>query len=175
MIPALIAPLLANGLNLLVNAVSVKGKDWIQSKTGVDITQPMSESDLLKLKQLETDHEEELLKLSLEEKKLDIDLEKSYLVDTANARQMQSDALKQDDVFSKRFVLYFAIFWSIATITFIGAITFIEIPKDNIRFADTILGFLLGTIIAQIINFFYGSSRSSQAKDSLIKEMAGRK
>lgn len=169
MIPALIAPLLANGLNLLVDVVTSKGKEWITDKTGIDITKPLSNDDLLKLKQLEMDHEEELLKLTIDS---NIDLEKAYLADTNSARSMQSVALQQDDLFAKRFVLYFAVFWSVLTAMFIGGITFIEIPKDNIRFADTILGFLLGTIIAQIVNFFYGSSRSSQSKDNLIKEMA---
>ena len=34
----------------------------------------------------------------------------------------------------------------------------VEIPKENIRFADTIVGFLLGTIIATMFGFFYGNS-----------------
>lgn len=174
-IPAILTPLLANGLNLLASAVKTKGKEWIKEKTNIDIESTLSDTDLLKLKQLEIEHEEELLNISLEEKKLEAELEKAYLADTTNARQMQIAAYQQDDVFSKRFVLYFAVFWSLMTAVFIGAITFTTIPEANVRFADTILGFLLGTIVAQIINFFYGSSRSSQSKDGVIKEMAGRR
>ena len=47
----------------------------------------------------------------------------------------------------------------------------LEIPKENIRFADTILGFLLGTIISAIIQFFYGSSLGSKkATEALINK-----
>jgi hypothetical protein len=33
-----------------------------------------------------------------------------------------------------------------------------------VRFADTILGFLLGSVVATIINFYFGSSAGSKAK-----------
>ena len=73
MIPALLAPLLAQGLTLLGNAVMVKGKDWVEEKTGVKLDAPLSDADMLKLKQYEMDHQEELLRLRIEEKKLGID------------------------------------------------------------------------------------------------------
>jgi hypothetical protein len=171
MLPIL-APLLAQGLNLLTNAVMIKGKDWLQEKTGVDLeTSSLSNADLLKLKQFEMEHEEELLRLRQEDNKLSVELDKAYLADVGKARDMQMTALEQGDQFSKRFVYYFAIFWSALAAMFIGAITFTVIPEANVRFADTILGFLLGTIVSQIIQFFYGSSRSSQAKDALIKSV----
>ena len=50
-------------------------------------------------------------------------------------------------------------------------ITFGNIPSDNVRFADTILGFLLGTIIATIINFFLGSSKGSADKSEIINKL----
>ena len=98
------------------------------------------------------------------------EIEKLEFADIANARHMQEMALAQADVFAKRFVYYFASFWSIAACAYIVGITFGYVPPANQRFADTILGFILGTIIATIINFFYGTSRSSQGKDmSLAK------
>ena len=166
----LIAPLLAQGLSLIANATLAKGKEWIQEKTGVDLSLgQLSSDDLLKLKQYEMDHEEELIKLRLEDNKLSAEIEMAYLKDVQSARDMQVAALKQDDLFAKRFLYYFAIAWSAFAAIYILCITLINIPKDNQRFADTILGFLLGTIIAQIIAFFFGSSRSSQAKDATIR------
>lgn len=47
---------------------------------------------------------------------------------------------------------------------YVTAITFMQIPAANVRFADTILGFVLGTIIATVMNYFLGSSKSSADK-----------
>ena len=172
MLPAVLAPLLAQGLSLVGNAVMAKGKDWLQEKTGVDVSKAsLSDEDYLKLKQFEMEHQEELIKLRQEDDRLSVEVEKAYLADTQSARQMQTAALNQSDLFSKRFIYYFAMFWAVAAAIYIGFITFAPIPEANIRFADTILGFLLGTIVSQIISFFYGSSSSSQSKDELIKSV----
>jgi hypothetical protein len=72
-IPALLAPLLSQGLSLIGNAVLAKGKDWVEEKTSVKLDQPLSADDTMKLRQYEMDHEEELLKLRIEEKKLGIE------------------------------------------------------------------------------------------------------
>ena len=91
--------------------------------------------------------------------------------DRANARAMQQAALSQDDLFSKRFLYWFAAAWSLFAMGYIVLITVAPIAETNLRFADTILGFLLGTIVAAIIQFFYGSSRSSQGKDSMVNNL----
>lgn len=88
--------------------------------------------------------------------------------DRANARAMQQAALAQEDLFSKRFIYLFAAAWSVFAMGYLLLITLVDIPEGNQRFADTILGFLLGTIIAAIVQFFFGSSRSSQSKDSTL-------
>jgi hypothetical protein len=40
-----------------------------------------------------------------------------------------------------------------------------DIPEGNERFADTILGFLLGTMVASMFSFLLGSSMGSRLKD----------
>jgi len=109
-----------------------------------------------------------------EEKLRELDLEyaKLHLENVKGARDMQTAALNQSDVFSKRFIYYFAAFWSVSAVVYIGFITFATIPAPNIRFADTIIGFLLGTVVATILNFFYGTSKSSQDKTEKMAEMA---
>lgn len=106
-----------------------------------------------------------LRELALEYAKMDLE-------NVKDARAMQTAALAQLDVFSKRFVYYFAAFWSFCSVLYIGFITFANIPAANVRFADTILGFLLGTVVATILNFFYGTSKSSQDKTDKLAEMA---
>lgn len=176
MLPALLQPLLASGLNLVSNAVLAKGKEWVEEKTGIDLNKgSLSKEELTQLQQFELEHEEELLKLKIEDNKISAELEKEYLKDIQSAREMQIAALNQDDLFSKRFIYYLASFWSIGGALYIALITFMTIPPENTRFADTILGFLLGTIIAQILSFFYGSSKSSQNKDNFIKTVIDKK
>ena len=115
--------------------------------------------------------EEEKFEQMLKKENLKLEREKAYLQDTQSARQMQIEALRQDDKFSKRFIYYFAILWTLIGGAYIIGITFFEIPDKNVRFADTTLGFILGTIISQIIAFFYGSSLGSKNKEEILKKI----
>jgi len=104
------------------------------------------------------------------------DLEELAYKNTQSARTMQQVALQQDDIFSKRFVYYFAGFWSLFAVIYITCITFMTIPEASTRFADTILGFILGTVIATVINFFFGSSSGNERRAEKVdlKDMLGR-
>jgi hypothetical protein len=96
-------------------------------------------------------------------------LTKKLAFDNVNdALDMQKEALKQDDVFSKRFVYYFSWFWSFAAVAYLLIVTLMTIPPENVRVVDTILGFLLGTIVATIINYHMGTSASSDRKTELL-------
>jgi hypothetical protein len=155
MILPLLAPLLAtlasNGLGMVADAVTKKGKEFVEEKLGIDLTQDPTPETVANWKLAAQQHEKELLQMAYG--------------DVANARNMQVEALRQDDLFSKRFIYIFATFWSIFAASYIGFITFGHIPEDNQRFADTILGFLLGTVVATILQFFFGSSMGSKEKD----------
>lgn len=98
----------------------------------------------LEFEKLLQDHEKEMFALEVQDKD--------------SARNMQIESLKQQDPFSKRFIYYFSIFWSWFSALYLAGITFIEIPKENVRVVDTVLGFILGTAIAAMFSFFYGSS-----------------
>lgn len=155
MILPFLAPLLAtlasNGLGMVADAVTKKGKEFVEEKLGIDLTQDPTPETIQNWKIAAQQHERELLQMAYG--------------DVANARNMQVEALRQDDLFSKRFIYIFATFWSIFAAGYIGFITFGTIPADNQRFADTILGFLLGTVVATILQFFFGSSMGSKEKD----------
>lgn len=69
---------------------------------------------------------------------------------------------------SKTFKFYLASAWSVFAFIYIMCITFLAIPAHNLRFADTIIGFLLGTVVATILNFFFGSSSGSEKKTDLL-------
>lgn len=155
MIAPLLAPVLAtlaqNGLGLLADAVTKKGQQVVEETLGIDLSQQPSPDVLAQWKKAVMEHERELIQM--------------VYADKDSARKMQIAALQQKDPFSKRFVYYFAWFWSAVASLYVGFITFGNIPPDNVRFADTILGFILGTVIATIVQFFFGSSMGSQEKN----------
>jgi len=86
------------------------------------------------------------------------------LKNTQDARDMQEKAMENADPWVRRFVYILAAFWSVFAVSYIIVITLCEIPEKNIRFVDTVLGFLLGTVVATVLNFFFGSSQSSKDK-----------
>lgn len=166
----IIAGLAGQGLGLIGNLITGKGIEFatkfIKDKTGIDINpeKPLSNEDALALRKFQAENETELRKLSLEETK-------AYLGDVQDSRKMQMEALKQEDTFSKRFIYYYASFITLTTYVYIFFITFWTIPDKNIRFADTILGFLLGVTLSAIVQFFFGSSKGSNDKQDKMHEL----
>lgn len=135
-------------------------KKGIKAVTGID----------LESKELTAEDKQKIMDSQIEIMKIDFEKLKLEYQNTNDARDMQKVALQQDDTFSKRYVYYLATFWSFVAVGYIFLITFLTIPEANVRFADTTLGFLLGTIVATIINYFFGSSKSSSDKNQLLKE-----
>ena len=164
-IAGLVSMLADKGLDLISSAIdggADKAKEYIEDKTGIKLDKNLTDEQVAELKKFEMTNKVELEKLALANKQEDNRaseaVQKIQADEYGNARNMQIENLKQDDKFSKRFVYYFAIFWSTFAVIYLAGITFIEIPKENTRFADTIVGFLLGTVVATLIGFFYGNS-----------------
>jgi hypothetical protein len=149
----MIAAIVSN-LPKVAQGILDKGLDAVEQKLGIKLEPDMSPEKIAEIQAAATKHEE--FKIEQDNKNTD------------SARVMQNTALNQADVFSKRFIYYFASFWSLCAALYIGFITFGTIPESNIRFADTILGFILGTVIATILNFFFGSSSGSKIKTELM-------
>jgi Mg2+/citrate symporter len=166
MIPIIGAMLAEKGISLLGELIS-KGGDKVMEvvaeKTGIDLksTKDLTPEQTLALKQFEASEAFKRLQLEFDEKKLDLD-------NIKDARDMQKVALQQEDLFSKRYVYYFSTAWSFFAMVYIAFITFGSIPTTNVRFADTILGFMLGTAVASMFNFFLGSSIGSRKSMDFI-------
>ena len=153
MIASIVSGLISNGLPKVADAVMEKGVDYVQQKLGVELKPEgqMNAEDVSRLKEAAMKHEEFMAEIDLK--------------NMQGARDMQLKAMDSDDPLVRRFVYYFIGFWSILSATYIGFITFGAIPEDNIRFADTILGFVLGTMVASMFQFLLGSSIGSRKKD----------
>ena len=76
--------------------------------------------------------------------------------------------MDQRQLENDKFLRKLALIWTVFSICYITSISFIEIPLSSVRFVDTIIGFLLGTIISAIIQFFYGSSLGSKEKSQRL-------
>ena len=159
-IAGIVSSLFSNNMPKVAQAVIDKGLDYVEDKLGIKIDATvqggLSQEKLQEIKQAAMKHEE-------------FQIEQSNK-NTADARAMQVAALDQSDLFSKRFVYYLASFWSIIGALYIFCITFLPIAPANIRFADLIAGFILGQIIATVINFYFGSSQSSVNKTEMLNK-----
>lgn len=152
-VASIVSGLISNGLPKVADAVMEKGVDYVQQKLGVELKPEgdMKPDDVAKLKEAAMKHEEFMAEIDLK--------------NMQGARDMQLKAMESDDPLVRRFVYYFIGFWSLLSATYIGFITFGAIPAENIRFADTILGFVLGTMVASMFQFLLGSSIGSRKKD----------
>jgi hypothetical protein len=152
-VASIVSGLIANGLPKVADAVIEKGVDYVQDKMGIQL-KPEGEAtkeDYAKIQEEANRHEEFMAENDLK--------------NMEGARNMQLKAMDSEDPLVRRFVYFFISFWSVLSATYIGCITFVDIPDENIRFADTILGFVLGTMVASMFQFLLGSSLGSRKKD----------
>lgn len=168
-------PLIGLGIGFLTDLISKHGEtlvtEGVKAVTGIDLNKKELTAEDKKLildaefRLKELDFKS--LELSLNTKKEDNRHEETNAASQASeydsARGMQQEALRQEDKFSKRFIYYFAAYWSLMATGYLFAITFTQIPETSVRFADTTVGFLLGTVVSTIIGFFYGNSLKKES------------
>jgi len=176
MIPAALAailtPLLGNGLNLVANAVMAKGKDFVEKKLGVEFKPDMSPEDLAKIQIAQMEHEEELLKLRLEEDKLDLAELELRLKDTDSARDREVQISTSDKAPLLNKIVTPVLALSILLLTFVlfGVVMFNDTPVEASR--KDILIYILGVLSAiasQIVSYYFGSSAGSKEKTEALK------
>jgi hypothetical protein len=142
----------------LVDMVTGSAKDkaigMIADKLGVEPNEQAVEQHLVA-------HPEDAVKLE----QIDADKMALQLQEMQSARNMQLEAMKSNDPLVRRFVYFFIAFWSIWSAVMLPFMVFGDIPESNVRSADTILGFLLATMIGSMFGFLLGSSLGSKEKD----------
>ena len=176
MIPAALAailtPLLGNGLNLVANAVMAKGKDFVEKKLGVELKPDMSPEDLVRVQIAQMEHEEELLKLRLEEDKLDLAELELRLKDTDSARdrEVQISTSDKAPLLNKIVTPVLALSMLLMTFVLFGVVMFDNAPVEATR--KDILIYILGVLSAiasQIVSYYFGSSAGSKEKTDALK------
>ena len=172
MIP-LVQTLLGNGLGLIANAVMAKGKQWVEEKTGVKLEPDMPPDQIAQLKVAEMQHEEELMRLKLEENKLDLEELGMRLQDTGSARdrEVQIATSKEAPLLNKLITPILALAILLITLALFSVVMFQESPVDSSR--KDILIYILGVLSAistQIVSYYFGSSQGSKDKSDQLKE-----
>ena len=176
MIPAALAailtPLLGNGLNLVANAVMAKGKDFVEKKLGVELKPDMSPEDLAKIQIAQMEHEEELMRLRIEDDKLDLAELQMLLKDTNDARQREVQIANSDKAPLINKIVTPVLALSILLLTFVlfGVVMFNDTPVEASR--KDILIYILGVLSAiasQIVSYYFGSSAGSKEKTDALK------
>jgi len=170
---AIITPLLGSGLNLVANAVMAKGKDYVEKKLGVELKPDMSPEDLAKIQIAQMEHEEELLRLRIEEDKLDLAELELRLKDTNSAREREVQISTSDKAPLLNKIVTPVLALSILILTFVlfGVVMFDDTPVEASR--KDILIYILGVLSAiasQIVSYYFGSSQSSKDKTDALKE-----
>lgn len=128
------------------------------------------------LAKLEITHEEEMAKIALEGDRLELEREKAYIEDTANARSANVQIQESDKAswLSKNVAyiidLFLTAMWGMITI-----ILFLKIFKVAAKDVDMVsLMALHGTATAvfmTVLNFHRGTSRSSEDKQKTMNKM----
>ena len=156
--PPLLAPILTQlagaGLQKVADSVLEQGLGHVEEKLGIKLEPNengvLDDTKLAEIQMAAMKHAEFMAELDLK--------------NTQDAREMQEKAMENADPMVRRFVYMFATYWSVFATGYIVLITIADIPEKNIRFVDVVLGFILGTVVATILNFFFGSSQSSKEK-----------
>lgn len=177
MIPAallpILQPLLSNGLNLVANAVLAKGKKVVEDKLGVELKPDMSPEDMAKVQIAAMEHEEELMRLRLEEDKLDLAELELLLKDVDSARDRETAIATSKDAPLLNKIVTPVLALGIVGLTFIlfGVVMFDASPVEASR--KDILIYVLGVLSAiatQIVSYYFGSSAGSKEKTEQLKE-----
>ena len=96
-----------------------------------------------------------------------------YISDIHSARSLQIEALKQNDNFSKRFIYWLAAGIILLTFAFDFCISFFTVSPENKDVVNVVTGALNITCLGAVISFFYGSSKSSSDKQTMIENLTG--
>ena len=169
----IIQSLLSNGLGLVANAVMARGQQFVEDKLGVKLAPNMSPEQVAELKIKEMEHEEELMRLRLEEGKLGLEELGIRIKDVGSARdrEVQIATNKDAPLLNKIVTPLLALSLLLITFVLFGVVMFQSDPVDSSR--KDILIYILGVLSAistQIVSYYFGSSQGSKDKSEALEK-----
>jgi len=178
MIP-IAAMLLEQGLSILGNAVLAKGKDIVEDKLGVklpDEQKPLAPEQVVRLKELEAQHEQWLIEANIRQREQELESEKLAYADLSSARdrEVKIATSKAAPTLNKIITPVLAIGVLVLTFGLFAVVLFGggEVDGNRKDLVIYILG-VLSAISTQVVAYYFGSSRGSATKDNTIRALGG--
>jgi hypothetical protein len=163
----IVAALLKMGLPMLGNAILNKGQEVVEEKLGVKLPSiaEISNPDVaLKLKQLESDHEEFLMTQALENRKLDLQEYGMQIADVGNARAREVSIVQASA--ANPWLVFFNFQNWLTLVVVIGAGWVLVNAGDiDIRLAAN-------SVLMLVLGYYYGTTKNSHFKDETINKLS---
>lgn len=162
-----IAALIKSGLGLVANAALAKGKEYIEEKAGVKLTDQITEPEYLKLKQFELENERELRQLQTEDNRIAAEVRLAELAADssfqAEAQQTARVEAQSSDEYVRRTRPHLARKSAYVTLTY-TSITGVIFPIINTIYGTQLPGpdpYLIAAMFAPCLT--YMGARSAEA------------
>lgn len=166
----LIAALLKAGLPLLANAALVKGKEFIEEKTGVTLqdTAPPTDAQLVELRRAEFAHEEELLRIRQGDDRISLQFAELTVKDRDSARVRDTEITKAGGHNYRADILAaLAVCGLVLCVWFVAKDS--SLPERAVNAIMFVAG-VLAAAVRDVYGFEFGSSRGSKEKDDMLRE-----
>lgn len=128
----------------------------------------------LKLVELQHKHKERLEELVIEKARVDQDAERMRLADVASARSRQTESEKavgKRDINLYVLAYLFVAGYFLTIVVMVAGVATGKIPSDIPQAVVMLIGSLFGTLsaaVGAVVQYFFGSSKSSSDKNVLI-------
>lgn len=132
---------------------SAKRETEIDIKSS-DVWSSLTPTQIDELQKFETNHRTYLLSI----------IEKRYENDCMLLKKVNQQ--DKDSSFRRKLAVGMLIY----SCVFLCMIVWIPIPESQNRYVDYILGFLTGTVVTTVINYFYGNSSKTEKQDASISD-----
>lgn len=149
----------------LTDAGVEKTKELIKEKTGIDIADSksvanMTEADAKAVNAALKDSYLDLLRIQRDYRQQDL----QNTMDTRAQHLQMANAGIRAQITVQNILAITQIIFAMSVCT---AMIFCDIPKDNQGYANTILGFILGSVWGVILNFYFGSALKDKAATAM--------
>lgn len=175
----IVAALANAGLSILGNAVLAKGKQVVEEKLGVDLEDALkTDEGKAKLTELQFKHEEELTRLALQARELDLRATELDNKNTADARSANAAIAVSDQApwYQKALLPAMAVLMALGFFACFAALLSLSIM--NIHLDDNsrdVLIYAFGVLSAgfmAVMNFLFGSSAGSRDAQAAVVSVA---